>query len=162
VTCVLGNHERWALDRHSPEARAFGSGTELSDEDLAWLGTLPARWSAELAGVRVVMTHGDAEGAMPQSCPTFLAALLLDLHADVLVVGHVHEPFVIATSAGLVVNPGPCCRSTYAFERSGPILVPSRYREATFGVLDLPERRFTVCRADNGQVVVPRSRGPHE
>jgi predicted phosphodiesterase len=78
VTCVLGNHDRWALQfRHRrQDARRFfepcsvsdvmGSGAELSHESLVWLSTLPVHWEAELEGVRVAMWHArpgsDMEG----------------------------------------------------------------------------------------------------
>ena len=78
VTCILGNHDRWALQfRHRrQDARKFfepcsvsdviGSGAELSHGSLVWLSTLPVNWVAELEGVRVAMWHArpgsDMEG----------------------------------------------------------------------------------------------------
>jgi hypothetical protein len=45
------------------------------------------------------------------------------------------------------VNPGSCCSKTYAFKQEGSLAVPDGYRPATFGVLELPSKRFRVFRA---------------
>ena len=79
IFCIRGNHERWALERRrrQPDLRRsapsiveaadlFTGGAELSHDALVYLATLPASWSAELAGVRVAMWHArpgsDMEG----------------------------------------------------------------------------------------------------
>jgi putative phosphoesterase len=160
VICIRGNHDRWALRPDSPEAKAFTAGAELSREALAWLAALPAHWEAEMEGVRLAMWHArpgnDMEGIKKETTGSEMRHRLLgQARADVLVVGHVHEPFELAAvaPAGKILNPGPCCGKLRAYRRAGPLTLPGGFQAATFGVLDLPSMKFKVYRAvDGGRV----------
>jgi predicted phosphodiesterase len=169
VVCIRGNHERWALEgrRRRPDLRRsapsiveaadlFTGGTELSRDALAYLATLPSSWSAELAGVRVAMWHArpgsDMEGIRAEATgPTLRCRLLDSAGADVLIVGHTHDAFSLVAGKGLIVNPGACCSKTYAFKQSGALVEPAGHRPATFGLLELPSKRFTVLCALDGR-----------
>jgi predicted phosphodiesterase/predicted RNase H-like HicB family nuclease len=169
IVCIRGNHERWALERRRrrPDPRKsapslvelpdlVGSGTKLSLEALAWIAALPSSWSAELAGVRVAMWHArpgsDMEGIQADTTgPALRRRLLDDARADVVVVGHTHDAFELRAGKGRILNPGACCSKTYAFKQSGALLEPAGYRPATFGVLELPSKRFTVLCALDGR-----------
>ena len=172
VICILGNHERWALEsrRRQKDVRKFfepcnladmvGGGSELSRDSLAWLSTLPVHWEAELEGVRVAMWHArpgsDMEGIEKERTgPELRHRLLEQARASVLVVGHTHTEFelVVNVPPGKILNPGPCCSKTYAFKSSGSVAVPDGFRPATFGVLELPSTRFKVYRALDGERV---------
>ena len=172
VTCILGNHDRWALQfRHRrQDARRFfepcsisdvmGSGAELSHGSLVWLSTLPVHWEAELEGVRVAMWHArpgsDMEGIEKERTGLDLRhRLLAQAHARVLIVGHTHTEFemVVNVPPGKILNPGACCSKTYAFKSSGTLAVTDGFRPATFGVLELPSMRFKVYRALDGERV---------
>ena len=172
VICILGNHERWALQfrRRRQDARKFfepcsvsdviGGGAELSRDSLAWLATLPVHWEGELEGVRVAMWHArpgsDMEGLEKERTgPGLRRHLLGQAHADVLIVGHSHVEFELAVGdpPGKILNPGACCGKAYIYRQSGPLMVPDKFRPATFGVLDLPSMKFKVYRAlDGGRV----------
>jgi len=168
MICIRGNHERWALEhrRRRPDPRRsaptivepadlFTGGAELSREALLWLATLPSHWSAELAGVRVAMWHArpgsDMEGIQADTAgPDLRRRLLEHAAADVLVVGHTHVAFDLNAGEGKILNPGACCSKTLAYEQAGSLTVPACYRPATFGVLELPSKRFTVFQAADG------------
>jgi putative phosphoesterase len=170
--CVLGNHDRWALEfRHRrQDARRFfepcsvsdvmGSGAELTHDSLAWLSTLPRSWTAELEGVRVAMWHArpgsDMEGIEKERTgPELRQRLLEQARADILIVGHTHTEFELAVDVppGKILNSGACCSKTYAFKPSGSLAVSDGFRPATFGVLELPSLRFKVYRALDGERV---------
>ena len=169
AVCIRGNHERWALERRRrrPDPRRsapsivepadlFTGGAELSHEALAWLATLPSHWSAELAGVRMAMWHArpgsDMEGIHADSTgPALRRRLLDDARADVLVVGHTHDSFELKAGKGRILNPGACCSKTYSFRQSGALVESAGYRPATFGLLELPSKRFTVLCALDGR-----------
>ena len=158
VICIRGNHERWALDKHSPEGQAFSSGTDLSPESLVFLAALPAYWSAELEGVRVAMWHArpgsDMESIHAETTGPALRRRLLDeAGVDVLIVGHTHDAFVLPAGKGKIVNPGACCSKIYALKFTGSLVVLDGFRVATFGVLELPSKRFSVFRAVDGEQV---------
>ncbi len=168
IVCIRGNHERWALERRrrQPDLRRsapsiveaadlFTGGTELSRDALAYLATLPSSWSAEIAGVRVAMWHArpgsDMEGIRADAAGPELRRRLLDqAAADVLIVGHTHDAFCLVAGGGRIVNPGSCCSKTLAYKQAGVLAVPDGYRPATFGVLKLPSKRFTVFQAVDG------------
>ena len=172
IICILGNHERWALDRRHRQkdmrsffepchiSEYFGGGAELSRGSLAWLATLPVHWEAELEGVRVAMWHArpgsDMEGLEKERAgPGLRRSLLGQAHADVLIVGHSHTEFELAVDAppGKILNPGACCSKTYGYKPSGSLALPDGFRAATFGVLELPSQEFKVFRALDGERV---------
>jgi predicted phosphodiesterase/predicted RNase H-like HicB family nuclease len=171
IVCIRGNHERWVLERRrrKPDMRKsapsvviaadlFSGGTELSFEARRFLGTLPSHWEAEIAGVRLAVWHArpgsDMEGIRAETTGPALRRRLLDqAKADVLIVGHTHDAFSLVAGKGKIVNPGSCCSKAQAFKHVGALSVPDGYRPATFGVLQLPSKRFTVFRVANGERV---------
>ncbi|MGC9986639.1 MAG: metallophosphoesterase family protein [Polyangia bacterium] len=172
LICILGNHERWALDRRHRQkdmrsffepchiSEYFGGGAELSRESLVWLATLPVHWEAELEGVRVAMWHArpgsDMEGLEKERTgPELRHRLLEQAHAQILIVGHTHVEFelVVNVPPGKILNPGACCGKAYIYRETGPLMVPDEFRPATFGVLELPSMRFKVFRALDGERV---------
>jgi predicted phosphodiesterase/predicted RNase H-like HicB family nuclease len=168
IVCIRGNHERWALERcgrktdlrkSAPSvveaADLFTGGTELSHDALTYLATLPSSWSADLAGVRVAMWHArpgsDMEGIRAEDIgPTLRRRLLDSAKADVLIVGHTHDAFSLVAGKGRIVNPGACCSKTLAYKQAGVLAVPDGCRPATFGVLELPSKRFRVFQVSDG------------
>jgi predicted phosphodiesterase/predicted RNase H-like HicB family nuclease len=168
LVCIRGNHERWALERRrrQPDLRRsapsiveaadlFSGGTELSHEALSFLATLPSHWSTEIAGVKLAMWHArpgnDMEGIRAADTGPYLRRQLLDqTKADVLIVGHTHDAFFLVAGKGRIVNPGACCSKTLAYRQAGVLSVPDGYRPATFGVLELPSKRFRVFRTADG------------
>jgi predicted phosphodiesterase len=172
VICILGNHERWALEsrRRTKDVRKFfepcnlsdhfGGGAELSRDSLAWLATLPVHWEGEMEGVKVAMWHArpgsDMEGIEKERTgPELRQRLLEQARADVLIVGHSHTEFelVVNVPPGKILNPGACCSKTYGYKQAGSLAVPDGFRPATFGVLELPGRRFSVFQVNDGKQV---------
>jgi hypothetical protein len=93
----------------------------------------------------------DMEGIRAEATgPTLRRRLLDSAGADVLIVGHTHDAFSLVAGKGKIVNPGACCSKIQAFEQSGSLAVPDGYRPATFGVLELPSKRFRVFQAADG------------
>jgi predicted phosphodiesterase len=94
------------------------------------------------------------EGIRAETTGPALRRRLLDqAKADVLIVGHTHDAFSLVAGKGKIVNPGSCCSKAQAFKHVGALSVPDGYRPATFGVLQLPSKRFTVFRVANGERV---------
>lgn len=145
IPCVRGNHDRGAA--------------------------LPERWDAVIDGVRVAVRHGtpdsNAEGVYPgRASAAEVERWLAQAQADVLIVGHTHLPFVIGTVAGgMIANPGALLRApagrmpqTLVYDVArGTYELVSLPCGGTFGVLELPERSFKVCRASDGvELEIPR------
>ncbi len=76
-----------------------------------------------------------------------LGGMLDRADADVLIVGHTHEPFCRRLSRGrMVANPGALLRDPAS--RDDAVSTPG-----TFAVLELPSLRFSVYRARDGSDV---------
>jgi len=96
----------------------------------------------------------DMEGIeREKTSPELRRRLLEQAHADVLIVGHSHVEFKLAVDvpSGKILNPGACCSKAYIFKHAGSLMVPDEFRPATFGVLELPSKRFEVYRALDGE-----------
>lgn len=153
IPTVRGNHDRWALGR-SP----FITGVmDLEPPARRYLrATLPC-WRARIEGVRIAVWHGAPDDDMQRldhRTPTRdLLAALDAARADVLVVGHTHEPMDARVGRRRVLNPGALLRaSAHAHGGEGAA-------RGTFGVLELPSRRFRVIVAATGRAIrVPTSR----
>ena len=62
-----------------------------------------------------------------------------------------HDAFELRAGKGRIFNPGACCSKTYSIKQSGALVEPAGYRPATFGVLELPSKMFTVLCALDGR-----------
>lgn len=162
IPCVAGNHDRWAL-------RDPGIYARLSEDTFDFLRSLPKSWHGMSEGQRVAVHHAsttsDMDGLYPQTATMRDLVRHLDrAGAEVLVVGHTHVPMAIACDGSrLVANPGALLREV-SRKREGaavwdkktqtfvtePDVVPC---PGTFGVLEMPSRRFTVHRAADGSAV---------
>lgn len=160
IPTIRGNHDRWALERARGQGapELYGSGFDLSDNSISFLANLPTSLTVEEEGVRVVVWHASPGSDMEPVREGGELSALSRADADVLVVGHTHEPRATWTPMGLVCNPGALYRSATAFERTGPIYVPSGSQPGTFGVLDLPAMSFRVFSVTDGALVFEKRR----
>ena len=118
ATCVLGNHDKAALDgdvgEFNPRAAmaAMWTSEHLSGESRAYLLTLPRELSTEIGGKKVFMVHGSPDDPMweyvlPTTHSDLFDYYLGKVDADVMALGHTHLPFQWRSDEGRVVfNPG--------------------------------------------------------
>ena len=163
---VRGNHDRWAANPSVGDSAA----APLSHDALTYLGGLPRVWSKVVEGVRLAMCHGtptsDMAGIDPGRVTSAdVRALLEATGADVLIAGHTHAAFVVQDiGGGLIVNPGALLRAPAA-AAPAPVRFHPRRRvfvedaqapRGTFGVLDLPSKKFTLhLAADGTELPIP-------
>lgn len=146
VPTVRGNHDRWALVRGLGVADEFGGGMP-GLETLESLHDLPFELEMRVAGRLIVVVHGSPRSDMEfVSRPAFTTKRLRDdlvaLQADVLVVGHTHEPMWYRGGRGLVVNPGSL------------LSVATRATSSrTFAVLDAAALTATFHDVASGQTI---------
>jgi putative phosphoesterase len=148
IDSVRGNHDRWALERGPGVRDPFRGGTP-SALTLEYLAGLPFDRIIEADGRIVVVVHGsirdDMEWVTRKDHPrAVLRGWLGDIGADVLVVGHTHEPMLCETDRGLVVNPGSVI--------SVPVTTTSR----TFALLDLATLAVSFHAVETGEPVEVR------
>jgi putative phosphoesterase len=147
ITCVRGNHDRWAIQRGIGQPDPF-SGVIPSAATIAYLNTLPPVRILSGNPALLVLTHGVPGSDMTYLSrrnfrPDELGAMLTDLDSDILVVGHTHEPMWYRCAEGLVVNPGAVL-SIEALVRSS----------STFAVLDVEDQSVTFHEVQSG-VLIP-------
>ncbi len=118
ATCVLGNHDRAALDGDAGEfnpraaVAAMWTSRQLTDESREFLGALPTRVTTLVGGKTVYMTHGSPDDPMweyvrPSTHSDLFDYYLEKVHADVMALGHTHLAFQWRSeSGGVVFNPG--------------------------------------------------------
>ena len=154
IPTVRGNHDRWAVD---PKSVAGGSW-DLSSASRKFLSKLPTSLQLKHEGVCIAVHHasptGDMTGIRPSSIDLATArAHLHEAAAEVLLVGHTHIAFALdVEGSGLIANPAALLRSPAGGAENPPAT-------GTFGVLELPTRRFTVHRAaDGAEVEIMRRR----
>jgi putative phosphoesterase len=172
IVCVRGNHDRWAVGDGTPEDQDAGdrphdaSGWGLSGDARRFLRSLPRVWRKTFDGVGVVMVHGSVADEMDGVFPDVITGQQLRKRldvadADVLIVGHVHEPFEFKVGRRIVLNTGALLRRTldgpstikvFDTVKDDFVEVP-RSPGGTFGVLELPSRKFIVRSASTGAVV---------
>lgn len=146
IPCVRGNHDRWAIERGAAMIDPYGVGP-LSRVTLDYLRRLPPFRIVPVAGDVMVVTHGTPGNDMEyltraRFTSQELEAMLSDLEADLLVVGHTHEPMWFRCARGMIINPG----STYS--------APSRLRSSrTFAVVDLQTKHTTFHAVEDASQV---------
>jgi putative phosphoesterase len=142
ITCVRGNHDFVDAGGELYDVPSF-----LNQKAVAFVNSLLRSWRRTISGVRVAMWHA-SPGDMMQGIYGDRAdagAILRVAAADVLIVAHTHVPMELRAPNGSIVNPGSVLRDP---PRTEPI--PS---SGTFGVLELPSRRFSVHRSADGAKV---------
>lgn len=144
IACVRGNHDRWALSRPLGAPDPSG-GASPGAEAREFLATLPPLAIRSIGGRLIVVAHGvpgdDTTYLTPQAYPADgLRALLTDLGADVLVVGHTHEPAWFRDATGLFVNPGSILTC-----------VPGVRSSRTCAILDLSNLSVSFLPSDDGE-----------
>jgi putative phosphoesterase len=146
IASVRGNHDRWALERGPGGRDEFGGGTP-SVASLEALAALPFDiLIADLHRVGVVV-HGSPRSDMEfiqrrTHPPSALRADLATLNADLLVVGHTHEPMWFRCDRGLVVNPGSIVSMSV-------VKTTSR----TFALVDMTNLSVTFHDVETGEVI---------
>jgi predicted phosphodiesterase len=159
IPTVRGNHDRWGISSSKSSAGGEWALTKASWRFLA--GTLRS-WSLEREGSIVEVHHArpgsDMDGIIPPNAPRHrleldvavgpppINASALLRNADVLIVGHTHLPFAMRFGLRYIVNPGALLRDPAGGADNPPAT-------GTFGVLELPERRWRVFRAKDGAEV---------
>jgi putative phosphoesterase len=81
----------------------------LGEEDLRWLSRLPVTRMTTLDNTRFFLVHATPRDPLDEWAPPdpeFWARRLRDVEADVVCVGHTHQPYVLEVGDKLVINPG--------------------------------------------------------
>jgi putative phosphoesterase len=81
----------------------------LGAEDLRFLANLPVTKVVTINELRILLVHATPRDPLDEYAPAdleFWTRRLRDVDADVICVGHTHQPYVMEVGSKLVVNPG--------------------------------------------------------
>jgi putative phosphoesterase len=116
---VRGNHDHGVAQNVTVAGR-FGfkyltgvtrplTRERLDEKDLRYLGCLPLTRTVTLENMRFLLVHATPRDPLDEYAPAdaeFWARRLHNVEADVLCVGHTHQPYVLEVGHKLVINPG--------------------------------------------------------
>jgi putative phosphoesterase len=125
IPCILGNHDRWALERRQVIGLRGWKKAEFREATWEFLAALPPSLKVVLGGTRLTLFHGspasDTEYVTPyKPMPESVERFWEENSDDVLVLGHTHITMVERTPRGTVLNPGsvlgvPGVQTSYSF-----------------------------------------------
>ncbi|MGC8643523.1 MAG: metallophosphoesterase family protein, partial [Isosphaeraceae bacterium] len=111
VSCIRGNHDRWALEKRQMIGLRGWKIAALRDDTWDFLQALPGSLRLEVDGEAIEFHHGSPTGdteavtaykPLPPSVEEFWSRS----DARVLVLGHTHSPMIERGPRGTVINPG--------------------------------------------------------
>ena len=116
---VRGNHDHGAAQNVEVTGRTgykYLTGVtrpltreRLTESDLRYLSRLPVTRLTTLDNTRFLLVHATPRDPLDEFAPPdaeFWARRLADVDADVVCVGHTHQPYVLEVGDKLVINPG--------------------------------------------------------
>lgn len=115
---IVGDHDKYVINleelswfnEYAKQALVYTSGA-LTDENRSFLKTLKETYEDTVDGRKIFMVHGSPKDHLKEyvyaTIPNadFLA-MLNKAKADILIMGHTHQPFIKRISGRLIVNPG--------------------------------------------------------
>jgi putative phosphoesterase len=81
----------------------------ITAEDRRFLGALPLSKRVTLDGAKFLLVHGTPRDPLDEystDTPAFWSRRLVDVDAQVICVGHTHQPYILEVDNKLVINPG--------------------------------------------------------
>ncbi|MBZ0282358.1 MAG: metallophosphatase family protein [Anaerolineae bacterium] len=148
IPCVLGNHDEKAENTNYWIKQQYGSSHAriLTDDTIAFLSKLPLTQRFEWAGINVMLAHGrpwsNDEYLYAHSDKDTLRTVVRYAKAEIVILGHTHEPMQVKVGTAWVLNPGSVC----SYDAGG---------SHTFATLSLPNCTFRVFDLKTGERVQP-------
>jgi putative phosphoesterase len=125
IPCVLGNHDRWALERRQVIGHRGWKPAAFRDDTWEFLQALPASLERTWGGRTLAVHHGspesDTEFVSPyKPLPPSVERFWGGSEARVLILGHTHIPMIDRGPRGMIINPGsvlgvPGVQTSYSF-----------------------------------------------
>ena len=115
IPCVRGNHDQDArAEQAALRKRSFAleRGTQLflSEATLDYVSTLPKRLDLQFDEHHVCLAHGtpwsNRDYIWPESDPELLERVVIEAHANIIVLGHTHIPMCLRFKECLIINAG--------------------------------------------------------
>ncbi len=117
--CVRGNHDHGAAQNVAINSKAgyrfLTAATrtltrqQLAEDMLRYLARLPVSRTVTVGEIRFLLVHASPRDPLDEYAPAdadYWARRLENIDADVVCVGHTHQPYVLQVGNKLVINPG--------------------------------------------------------
>jgi putative phosphoesterase len=117
--CVRGNHDHGAAQnvtvnpragyRHLTSVTRPLTRQQLGEDALRYLARLPVSRTVTVDEARFLLVHASPRDPLDEYAPPdadYWARRLERVEADVICVGHTHQPYVLQVGDKLVINPG--------------------------------------------------------
>ena len=117
--CVRGNHDHGAAQNVTVNSKAgyryltavtrVLTRQQLAEDALRYLARLPVTRTITLGETRFLLVHASPRDPLDEYAPAdadYWARRLENVEADVICVGHTHQPYVLQVGNKLVINPG--------------------------------------------------------
>ncbi len=155
VLSVPQKREAWSRKKHPLKLKAFlWAYDQLTDASRTYLDTLPERWRADVAGVRVQINHASPVSIQEHLGPHTAHARWHELaslaDADLVLCGHTHIAHEHQVNGVHFVNPGAVGRPEGGDPRSGYALLDLADGTAAVTLHRVPydtEATAAACRA---------------
>jgi putative phosphoesterase len=111
ISCVRGNHDRWALELKKVIGLRGWKPADLTHETWEFLSSLPEHRAVEVGGRKIAVFHGsptsDLDFVTPyKPLPASVETFWESSDADLIVLGHTHIPMIHRHARGTILNPG--------------------------------------------------------
>ncbi len=140
IPCVMGNHDALARADQQRLHRIYQTSHPLflTSETLDYLDSLPATLSFQWENKTLLIAHGtplsDDEYLFPYSPRAAFEAVADSSEADIVVLGHTHEPMLASVGEKWIFNPGSVCgRQGHGSETCATLSLP----DLSFRVFDI-------------------------
>lgn len=156
VITVMGNHDMLARNNQLyclkyPER--FPDYPAVSEESLSFAETLPPKLHFDFADKRICLTHGAPWNVdtyvFVRQPPAQFQRVIKEAEADIVILGHTHQPMLIEVDGKLIINAG----STSSNHLPLSIMLDEPPRQRSCGILSFPDLRFTVFDLDTGKAL---------
>ncbi|MFQ5592580.1 MAG: metallophosphoesterase family protein [Anaerolineae bacterium] len=157
VISIVGNYDlkvlkvkqkkaKWQTRKHPQKLLAFEWAFDhLSKQSRRYLRSLPQEMRLEAQGRRILLTHGspasNEEALTPDTPQARLREMAQMAHADVVICGHSHQPFVREVAGVWFINTGSVGRpddgdprASYAVLRMGPASLRVQHHRVEYDV----------------------------
>ncbi len=148
IPSVVGNHDWLAKENQHWMLHNYGQSYPmlLTDDTITYLDTLPDTLTLTWEGLRILVAHGTPwsrdEYLFPYSKPALFKQVAQFAEADVVILGHTHEPMIALVDEVSIFNPGSVCGN-------------QTHGSATCATLTLPDCIFRVFNIRTDQRVQP-------
>lgn len=140
---IAGDHDKEVLtlgdlkffNEYAQQALIY-TNKVLTEENKAFLSTLKETYEETIDTRRIFMAHGSPDNPLKEyvysTVPDAnLLAMLVKTKADILIIGHTHQPFVRRIGGKLVINPGSVGQPRDSTPTSEYCILDPMYMQAT-------------------------------